>query len=461
MLPARDGQLACRRSPAGRVLLLLAVSAVLAQAQPVTAATVYVDCTGGSPGAFTSLNAAISSLTGPPPAVGDWDYILLKSNCTENVVITGGRRVWIAPDGSQCPYSGCPWSAQPLRIAAASPTANVIDITGPQDVTLVHLILSGGSTGLNAVGAANVTAFDVTAEDNTGAGLSAGQGASLTINEGGARRNGWYGIVVGSNATGTLQGQVSWLHGQPVDVSANAGGIWVDRGVLVGASGITVEENRGPGLVSFGGDLLWGAYTGETLVRNNQGGAFLSERSQASIWRSGTGITTFRDNGAYGLYIEKSSHASLYGTVVEGHTGVGVDVGLNSQVHLQGVYLRQNGSAGGPDQAGVRVDGNSEALLDGASEITGNGGPGIVADLNSSIDVREGVIITGNSREGIRVNGRSVLSLARGSAVTPNGGSPVTCDSVSNVISSVALRSRACTNVTRPRHPRPVRPSLP
>ena len=59
--------------------------------------------------------------------------------------------------------------------------------------------------------------------------------------------------------------------------------------------------------------------------------------------------------------------------------------------------------------AGVRLDGNSQAFLDRA-EVTGNLGPGVVADLNSSIDARA-VTLSGNAREGIRVVGGSFLAL--------------------------------------------------
>ena len=112
------------RGRGGRVPMFLAALSLLALSRPVAAATVDVDCSGQTPGAFTSVNAALSSLTAAQ-AVGDWDYVLLKGNCTENVMITGGRRVWIAPEGSQCPFSGCPQGGPALRIMAASPGAPV------------------------------------------------------------------------------------------------------------------------------------------------------------------------------------------------------------------------------------------------------------------------------------------------------------------------------------------------
>lgn len=438
-----------------RVPLLLVGLACAVLPRPAGASTVYVDCSGATPGAFTSVNAALDSLS-TPPAVNDWHYVLLKSDCTENVVITGGRRVWIAPEGSQCPYSGCTQGPL-LRITAAAAGAAVVDISGPQDVTLVHLALSGGSTGLNASGNASVTAFDVSAEDNTGAGFTAVQGASLALYEGGARRNGWYGLVVGTGGAASLSGQQSWLHDQPIVLSGNRGGIWVDRGSLVGVAGIRIEGNASLGLTAFGGDVSFGAYTGETIVQDNQGGGFfLSEGSQASLWRSGTGVTTIRGNGPFGVYVEKNSHASIFEYLVEGHAGVGVDVVMGSQVHLQGARVRANGSSQ-MGSAGVRLDGNSQVFLDRA-EVTGNLGPGVVADLNSSIDARA-VTLSGNAREGIRVVGGSYLALGSASSLLDRF--PVTCDSLSHVISDQVSPSLLCRNVTRARQTRPIRPPQP
>lgn len=446
-----------RRERAERALRILAGLALVALPRPAAAATVTVDCSGGTPGAFTSISAALNSLTTPPP-VNDWHYVLLKGNCTENVTVTGGRRVWIAPEGSSCPYSGCP-SGPPARIAAALPGAPAVDVSGPGDVTLVNVVVSGGSNGVRAIGNANVTLYGVIAEDNGGAGIQAEKGAMVDIFEGAARRNGYYGVLVGNGSGAFLSGQLSWLRNQPLVISANrGGGVRADRSLLGGYSGITVEDNLGPGMAAYGADILWGAYVAETLIQNNQGGVFLSEASQASFWRSQTGITTFRNNGSYGVYVEKGSHASIFDALVEGHTGVGVDAVMNSQVSLQGTLIRGNGSLANLGSAGVRVDGNSEAFIDGA-EVTGSNGPGLVVDLNSSADVRS-VVITGGAAEAIRLRTGSFATLGTQGSITPNSGAPVTCDATSYIVHNLLPRSPICGNVIRPTQPRPVRPPV-
>jgi Right handed beta helix region len=443
-----------RRFPAALVAAALALAAPWAR--PAAAATVYVDCSGGTPGAFTSIGSAVNALTTPPPT-GDWHYILLKSNCTENVLITGGRKLWIAPDGSQCPYAACLPTGPALRVAAATADQPVVQVAGPGDVTFVHLLLSGGSNGLNASGNAVVTTYDVIAEDNTNAGFAVGSGAALFVNEGGSRRNGWFGVSVGEASSASLNGQLPWLGNQTLVVTGNKGGVRADRGVLLAATGVTVEGNLGPGIQTFGGKLSWGAYQGETVVQNNQGGAFLSEGSQASIWRSGTGTTTFRNNGTYGVYVEKNSHASIFEVLIEGHSGMGVDTVMGSQVALQGTRVRANGSSTA-GTGGVRIDGNSSAFVEQA-QVTDNLGPAFVIDLNSSIDARAPVV-TGNAREAFRLRAGSFLTLTPGGTLGSNAGPPVTCDVTSHVFSSTLSRSFACFNVRPLTQPRPVRPPM-
>jgi hypothetical protein len=392
-----------------------------------------------------------------PPDVTDWHYVLLRSNCTENVVVTGGRRLWIAPDGAQCPFSGCPVGPR-YTITGATAGQDVLQISGPVDVTLVRLAITGGRNGIVAVDNANVTTYDVTSDDNTGVGFSFNEGAVLSIHESSARRNGYAGLVVGLGSKATVSGQLTWLRNQPAEFSGNRIGIVLDRSVLGGYAGIVVEGNTGWGLVSHGGNLLWGAYTGETTVRNNGNGIYLSEGSQASLWRSGTGTTTLRNNGGYGLYVEKGSQAFVAANAIEGHGIVGIDVVMGSQLSTSGVEIRGNGT-GASGIGGIRVDGNSQAYLSG-SQIVGNTGPGMVVDFNSSADIL-GTTVTGNSAEGLRIRHRSILGHGAGGSLGSNTGRAVSCDLTSEVVSATLPRNFACLNVTRPTQPRPVRPPDP
>ena len=81
---------------------------------------------------------------------------------------------------------------------------------------------------------------------------------------------------------------------------------------------------------------------------------------------------------------------------------------------LNGTQIQGNATAGGPLNAAIRVDGNSEALLRGVI-ISQNSGPAILALVNSSVD------FGGN---------------------TFNGTGVITCDSTSSMASDLGITAR-------------------
>src|SRR5512143_1838960 len=139
----------------------LTAALVVICAAGATAKQVTVDCSPGNPSGsqFTSISAAVSHLN-TLPALGDWDSILLRSDCTDNVYLTRSR-IWITPE-FDCPWNGCPNT--PYRITAANPSQPVVSVEGPHDITLVHLILSGGVNGLTIANGGSVIADGVVAE---------------------------------------------------------------------------------------------------------------------------------------------------------------------------------------------------------------------------------------------------------------------------------------------------------
>jgi hypothetical protein len=82
---------------------------------------------------------------------------------------------------------------------------------------------------------------------------------------------------------------------------------------------------------------------------------------------------------------------------------------------LNATQIQNNGTAGSPLGAGVRIDGNSEAMLRGVN-ISQSNGPAILALVNSSVD------FAGNTFSG-------------NTAV-------ITCDSTSTMVSDLALTDR-------------------
>ena len=444
-----------------RAVVSIAALGVAIRPAPAAAGNYIVDCGGGTSGAYTSIGAAVAAAVADP-ATAD-RYILLRGNCTENVAIGGGvHRVWIAPEWDSCPWSGCTTNGAPAQITAANPSRPVITVSGASDVTLVHLLLTGGTNGLQVDGA-SVVAFGVTAEGNSAAGLSVNYGGSLSVSEGGARNNQAAGITASGGSNLTLVGQQSWLQNKPLVLSGNGWtGLFVERSALTSWAGLQILDNKGPGILAYTGNLVLGASCcGQPLIiSGNEVGAYLSEKSRAVFY----GDTTVRDNGAIGLYVEKGSHAGLSGAVVEGHSGTGVEVVTSSQVSFHGANrIHDNGAAGKAWTGGVRIDGSSNGFFDdggdpnGPTAITGNTGPGVLVDLGSSIDVRAAAI-TGNTGEGIRLRRGSIAAIGRPADLRPNGAGPVSCDRSSNAFGDRLRRSPACWNVEPEGDPRPARP---
>jgi hypothetical protein len=169
----------------------------------------------------------------------------------------------------------------------------------------------------------------------------------------------------------------------------------------------------------------------------------MSENAEVSFWG---GTNTISSNGTTGIWSRFGSQVTFAGNVViSGHTAIGVDISSKSQAFFVGPnIIRNNGSDPASVRAGIRVDGNSQLVLEGPNRITHNGGPGVLGDINSSMDV-SGSAITGNQGDGIRLLHASVLDLGPETSLTGNGGNAVACDNTSMLVTSSKI-SAHCFN---------------
>jgi hypothetical protein len=172
-----------------------------------------------------------------------------------------------------------------------------------------------------------------------------------------------------------------------------------------------------------------------------------------------------QNNATVGVEVTEGSRAVFWevqpafpGLVtIENNPVAGVEVTLHGQADFRGRNkIRNNGSKTEPLRAGMRVDGTSQLLLVGGNEVSGNTGPGIFADINSSVEVTDATI-KGNMEEGIRVRHMSIAEiLGATNLVGAKGVPPLTCDATSLVITSLIAKSTACANIeaapgTKPR----------
>jgi hypothetical protein len=430
--------------------------ATFALALPSTVKADYiVDCSGATPGAFTSIQAAVNALSVPQP--GQWNNINVLSDCTENVSISGQHSLRL-----QQGWWGM-WSGQsPVKIRAQDGTQPVISISGSQDVEIDNMILTGGSVGLSIGGGSSVTALIIKATGNSGDGIEVAGNSSLNLNDGGATGNTGSGIYLSGNATLNLFGSTPWLpNPQPYDISGNSGnGILLDRALLEILGGVLIHDNSGAksrspgaGIEAYAGKITMGNWTGvEPVIRHNPAGVALLEGSDLTMW----GGVIVQDNATVGVEVAEGGRAlfeevgGLGSTTIEQNPTAGVDVTNHSEAKFLGHNkIMNNGSTTDHLGAGIRVDGTSEVTLEGGNEVMGNIGPGIFADINSSLEVTD-TTIGANTGEGIRLRHMSIAEVQGATAIGGNGGGPLTCDSTSLAATSLIGRSLLCPNIAPP-----------
>jgi hypothetical protein len=182
-----------------------------------------------------------------------------------------------------------------------------------------------------------------------------------------------------------------------------------------------VGSNSGFGIDLRGGaHAQIGALFGPNTISGNQsGGASLQETAEISFWSVGQ-PNLIQNNGPFGVTAGLGSQvtfADISGPLcaqISDHTSAGVDLYSNSQAYFLGAnQVLRNGTITDARSAGIRVDGNSQALLRGG-HVAQNYGPGILALVNSSADFT-GVSFSGNG-----------------------GGEIIDCDSSSWMVSDLA-----------------------
>jgi hypothetical protein len=334
----------------------------------VSRAQLVVDCAGGTPGAFTSINAAL-------PSAGSGSAIFVVNGpCNESVVLNGQTNLFLGT------YYGYP-------NVSVNGTIFVVQSHG---VYLHGLNVSAGTNvpndGINITQSQAVILDNCTSSGNGGVGLRLSGGSEAAVLAPASFDNNNQG---GINLFGNSYLQITSWNGQPVDISNNRGpGVYASQASFTTFGHTTIANNVfGLGSSSgFGVDLRGGAkaqfgsLSGPNVISGNQsGGLSLQETAEVSLFNFGS-QTYIQNNGPFGVSAGFGSQVTLYdGVEISGHTGPGVELYANSQAYLFGAnFLHNNGSSGDSRSAAIRVDGNSEAFLRGGT-VSQNTGPAISA----------------------------------------------------------------------------------
>jgi hypothetical protein len=331
------------------------------------AADTTVGCPGGTPGAFTSVNAAIASL----PATGP-NTIAISGTCTENVIVANVNSLTLFgnPTATLQPASA---NGRPLTIVIA------------RGISINNLVLTGGR-GVFVNDNSDVTFDTVTIQNSTGIGLTSIDSLAHIINS--------------SVSNNTRSG-----------ISIGGGTFYLDSGVNVTNNGRVGVSALTAHLILNGGDGTPG--TANVISHNAGVGVAVANSAEADIGGDNQ-ITS--NGGAFGFEVLHTSSVIMSDGTISGNTGIGVHCGETSHCEWSGA-TQINGNGGG----GIEITDHSDAYLDGGITISGNTGIGVLVDLSSVLNSLGGNTISNNTGDALVLNTLSVLKFAVPDTITATG----------------------------------------
>lgn len=363
-------------------------------------ANVTVGCAGGTPGTYTSVNAALAAIDSQGP-----NTITVSGTCTENVVLNQRERLTLqaAADGG--------------TIVSAAPFVTTIEARNCGGLTLRNLTVRG-------INRTALAMFTGTTPTITGATIETTAGG-LALDLVGISD----GTIGGFNAADAVT-----VRGGARCVSCSAffaGGVTLENSTL---AGLSIDAGR----VSFFGQRPSTPPSGQpNVVRNNFNGISVTNGGAVVM----DNVNRVENNGASGILLV-GGHATLnggtlpdgtrFGTTFENNQRNAVSALENSQFRSNGAAkFLNNGSLSVDFHAGISATHSSVVALTGG-EITGSVGPGISADSGSTVRL-SGTVISGNSEEGVRLLHGAVFESLAGTTVPANGNGSVTCDATAIV----------------------------
>jgi parallel beta helix pectate lyase-like protein len=371
------------------LLLLLPVS--------LFAANATVDCFGATPGAFTSINAALATLdvTGP-------HLVSVSGTCVENAIIRSRDRVTLEGNPT----------------ATIQPAAGVaLLINRARTITLRRLTLTGGTRAL------------------------AIQRQSDVIVEGVTVANTPTGVVVDDGSIASFGG-LNPL--QAVTIAGNGLGLLADGATVYLNGNVTIENSTNGGNDAEHSRIaILGGPASPNVIRNNGANGVFAHGTSDLDFR---GLNEVRDNTLNGVFAFESTAVDILGTptqttTIDGNLRGGVVLLFNSSGRVQNVIVTNNGSLAQTVSSGVTIGQNSSAIIN-VSLIDGTTGPGLIVDSGSMGRVAMSTI-SGNSAEPIRLLTGGILELQDGNTI-PGSGNIVVCDDSAVIFGTGANVKTSC-----------------
>lgn len=368
---------------------------------PVTlfAANATVDCSGATPGAFTSINAALATLDAIGPHT-----VSVSGTCVENAVISSHDRVTL---------QGAPSATIHAAVGAA------LRIERSRGAVVRGLTITGPLRGLYVQRNSDALVENVTLE-NSGTGLTVDDGSIVSLG--------------GPNAAT-----------QSVLIRNNNFGALVDGGTVWANGNVTIENNTSAGMDAEHSRIIFiGSAAAPNIIRNNAGNGVFGHGGSDIDFRGANQVT---GNGLNGIFAFESSALDVIGnptqtTTVDGNLRSGVVFLFNSSGRVQNAIVTNNGSAAHPLRSGVTVANNSSAIVS-FSTITATTGPGVIIDSGSMARVFS-TTISGGTEEPVRLITGGILELQTGNTITGISKHVVVCDDSAVLFGEGASVSTNC-----------------
>lgn len=358
-----------------------------------------VDCSGATPGAFTTITAALATL----PKAGPNFVTVSGGPCADNVTVRGFSQLFLVSAGPS------------VTINAADPNRRILNIFGSQNVVVEGPFVFNGGLGI-VVNQDSIAQFDsITIQNSTLQGLR-------SLNS----------IVDISNSSITNSTRSG--------IASTGGSMGVDGGVTItggAASGIVMTTGH---LTLIGGDGTPGT---ENVISNNAGvGLSLSSTAEADI----SGDNRIDNNKLTGVQAIHTSSLFMSGGEILNNLGVGMHIGETSHGEFDTVKINGNGSAvnstnlelGSGEAGGMEVVENSDMFIDGAMDVSGNSSNGIFVDESSVLSSLGGNTVNNNAGDGFLVEDLAIAHFFGKDTATGNGRFSLQCDDTSLVEGDVS-----------------------
>ncbi|HZU34095.1 MAG TPA: right-handed parallel beta-helix repeat-containing protein [Candidatus Angelobacter sp.] len=344
------------------LLLLLPTGLAFAQAN----GSALVDCSGITPGAFTSLNSAIF-------ASPDHTTFQVSGTCTENITIQ---------NRNDLNFFGNPTAT----IQSPDASREVLVISSSRSISFNSNITLKGGIGTVMVNSANIRFLGVNVQDSGQFGLTSTDSVVHLANV----------SVTGSARTGIVVSGGSFYLDGSVNVGSN-GRLGISAGP---AAHLSMIDGNGPNIISHNG------LAGIQIFGTSQ--ADLSGDNEI------TNNNTTNTPSMFGMLVQSNTGLTMNNGAISSNSGVGVVCDLHSHCQLSGTHIDSN-TAGG-----LQITEHSMGIL-GSSDISNNTGAGILVEQGSSLSTG-GDTIANNTGDGLILNTLSSLKFFTADTITASVG---------------------------------------